>query len=137
VSLFVDTSAWYAAADRDDTNNSVAQAILSKSEQFITTDHVLVESWTLIRHRLNREAAQEFWNGLRGGVATVEVVSVADIEAAWNIGETFADQDFSIVDRTSFAVMVRLGLERVASFDSDFSVFRYGRRREKAFQVVR
>jgi predicted nucleic acid-binding protein len=41
------------------------------------------------------------------------------------------------VDRTSFAVMVRTGIERVASFDPDFAAFRYGPRRGRAFEVVR
>lgn len=41
------------------------------------------------------------------------------------------------MDRTSFAVMQRLGLERVASFDDDFVTYRYGQRRERAFSVMR
>jgi predicted nucleic acid-binding protein len=59
------------------------------------------------------------------------------MEAAWKIGEIFPDQDFSIVDRTSFAVMERLGLTRAASFDDDFAVYRYGHRRDKAFDILR
>jgi uncharacterized protein len=49
----------------------------------------------------------------------------------------FRDQKFSIVDRTSFAVMHRLGLHRVASFDDDFAIYRYGRSRDRAFSVLR
>lgn len=60
-----------------------------------------------------------------------------DLDAAWAIGQAFPDQDFSLVDRTSFAVMERLGIRRVASFDDDFTVYRYGRGRERAFEVVR
>jgi len=41
------------------------------------------------------------------------------------------------VDRTSFAVMERLGVHRAASFDDDFAVYRFGPRRSKAFEVVR
>jgi hypothetical protein len=36
---------------------------------------------------------------------------------AWVTGQVFQDQDFSIVNRTSFAVMERLGITTVASFD--------------------
>lgn len=67
----------------------------------------------------------------------MEKVLFADIEAAWRIGEAFPDQTFSIVDRTSFAVMERLGITRVASFDDDFAIYRYGRKRDKAFDVLR
>ena len=64
-------------------------------------------------------------------------VFLADLERAWSIGLDFPDQAFSIVDRTSFAVMQRMGVLRAASFDDDFAIFRFGSRRERAFEVVR
>jgi len=67
----------------------------------------------------------------------IESVGVADLERAWSIGRDFGDQGFSIVDRTSFAVMERLGISRVASLDAHFPFYRYGPRRERAFEVVR
>ncbi|MFA5787588.1 MAG: PIN domain-containing protein [Actinomycetota bacterium] len=136
MSLFVDSSVWYAAADKGDAGNKRARSILSAGEPLVTTDHVLVESWLLIHHRLDRGAAERFWEGLRSGVATVEPVGLADLEVAWAVGDVYPDQDFSIVDRTSFAVMQRLGLQRVASFDADFAIYRFGRRRDRAFVVV-
>jgi len=137
VSVFVDTSAWYAAADAGDRSNAPAKRVLSAGERLVTTDHILVETWILLRHRLTRGAAQEFWSGLRSGVATVETVRAADLEAAWHIGLLFPDQDFSIVDRTSFAIMLRLGIRRVATFDNHFAVFRYGPDRKRAFEILR
>jgi predicted nucleic acid-binding protein len=137
MSLFVDSSAWYAGADRDDRDNQRAREILSAGEALLTTDHVLVETWLLLRHRIHRRAAERFWEGMRGGIATLEPVLAADLEAAWAIGQRFADQDFSVVDRTSFAVIERLGVERVASFDDDFAVYRFGRDLRRAFTVIR
>lgn len=137
MSIFVDTSAWYAAADEADVSNERARSILSAGEALVTTDHVLVETWLLLRHRIRRQAAEKFWEGLRAGVATIELVLAADLEAAWAIGEAFPDQDFSIADRTSFAVMERLGVHRAASFDDDFAVYRFGRDRKKAFTILR
>ena len=137
MSLFVDTSMWYAAADSSDISNSLAKGILSAGEPLVTSDHVLIETWTLIRHRIGRRAAERFWQGLREGVAIIETVGTADLEAAWQIGVAYRDQDFSIVDRTSFAVMRRLGIERAASLDDDFAIFRFGPNRRRAFTVVR
>lgn len=137
MSLFVDTSVWYAAADSADKGNARAKEILSAGDALVTTDHVLVETWTLLRHRLHATAAEAFWTGLRGGAARLETVGAADLEAAWTIGRDFPDQDFSLVDRTSFAVMERLGVHRAATFDDDFAVYRFGPRRSKAFEVVR
>lgn len=137
MSLFVDTSIWYAAADKSDVSNSRAKVILSGGEPLVTTDHVLLETWTLIRNRLGRRAAERFWEALRDGVSTIETVVAADLEAAWEIGVLYGDQDFSIVDRTSFAAMRRLGIERAASLDDDFAIFRFGPNRRRAFAVVR
>jgi len=135
--LFVDSSAFYAAADVGDSSHQRAMAALSAGDTLVTTDHVLIESWLLLRHRLGRDAAERFWGAIRGGAATIEPVGAADLEVAWSIGQAFADQDFSIVDRTSFAVMQRMGVLRAATFDDDFAIYRFGTRRERAFEVVR
>jgi predicted nucleic acid-binding protein len=110
--------------------------VLTGEAELVTSDHVLVETWILLRHRLGRRAAETFWDAIRSGLAVLEVVNPSDLEIAHSIGLEFEDQDFSLVDRTSFALMQRLGLERVASLDADFAVFRYGRRRAKAFVVL-
>jgi predicted nucleic acid-binding protein len=75
----------------------------------------------LLHHKLQRKAAERFWDGLRSGIATIDAVGLADLEIAWDIGVSWHDQDFSIVDRTSFAVMRRLGIDRVASLDEHFA----------------
>jgi predicted nucleic acid-binding protein len=137
VSVFVDTTVWYAAADAGDRGNRRAKELLKSGASFVTTDHVLVETWLLLRFRLHREAAEKFWSALRSGVSTIETITAADLEVAWAISESFPDQDFSIVDRTSFAVMQRLGVLRVHAFDEDFAVFRFGPGRKRAFEVIR
>ena len=133
----MDSSAFYAAADRGDRQNARAKQVLSAEKPLVTSDHVLIESWLLLRGRRDRSTADRFWSSLRAGMATIEVVGSADLEVAWQIGERFGDQDFSIVDRTSFAIMERLGIERVATFDDDFAVYRFGSGLRRAFEVVR
>ena len=137
MSVFVDSSAWYAAADRGDRQNDRAKRLLATDEPLVTSDHILVETWRLVHHFVSADAAETFWDGLRGGVAAIEQTTSADLEVAWMIGLRFHDQDFSLVDRTSFALMERLGISRVISFDDDFAVFRYGRGRKTAFEVLR
>jgi predicted nucleic acid-binding protein len=137
VTLFVDSSALYAAVDADDRHNERARQVLEAGEPLVTSDHVLVETWLLLQRRLGAPTADRFWGGIRDGGAAVELVGSADLEVAWAIGEAFPDQGFSIVDRTSFAVMQRLGVHRAATFDDHFAVFRFGRNRERAFEPVR
>ncbi|HUY95903.1 MAG TPA: PIN domain-containing protein [Terracidiphilus sp.] len=137
MSLFVDSSIWYAAAVKSESTNIRAKTILSEHDQLVTTDHVLAETCSLLHHRIGRRAAERFWGQLRAGLASIEFVGPSDLEFAWQIGQAWHDQDFSLVDLSSFAVMIRLGLERVASLDDHFSIFRFGPRRRGSFVVVR
>ena len=63
-------------------------------------------------------------------------VGAGDLERAWRIAQDFPDQAFSLVDMTSFSVMERTGLARVAAFDHHFAVYRYGPRRDRAFEII-
>jgi predicted nucleic acid-binding protein len=137
LSVFVDTSVWFGAANIRDRLNARAKNILADIAAPVLTDHVLVETWRLLHARVHRQAAEQFWLGVRRGAAQLETVLAADLEAAWAIAEAFPDQDFSVVDRTSFVVMERLGLTRAASFDDHFAVYRYGRNRDRAFEILR
>lgn len=136
MSVFVDSSAWYAGADLGDRNNAVVKRLLQTPEP-LASDHVVIEAWCLVHQFISAHAANKFWGGLRRGVATIEQANRADLEAAWTIGERFPDQDFSLVDRTSFAVMERHGISRVISFDGDFAVYRYGPNLRTAFELLR
>ena len=137
MTTFVDTSVWFAAANNRDRYNARAKQILSELSAPLLTDHILIETWRLLNSRVHRRAAEQFWSGIRRGLAHLEKITMADLETAWLIGEAFHGQSFSFVDRTSFAVMERLALTRVASFDDDFAIYRYGRSREKSFEVLR
>jgi predicted nucleic acid-binding protein len=137
LSTFVDTSVWFAAINTRDVRNEDAKSILSSIPDPLLTDYVLLETWRSTSSKIHRQAADRFWSGIRSGVAQLEKVSHADLEAAWTIGISFPDQAFSIVDRTSFAVMERLQITRVASFDHHFAIYRYGPARNKAFEIVR
>src|SRR5260370_3480776 len=123
MSLFVDTSVWYAAADSSDISNLRAKATLANGEPLLTTDHVLVETWTLLRYRIHRHAAEKFWEGLRSGSAAVEPVGPAVMEAAWQIGLYYVDQDFSPLDRTILVYMRRIVLEHLHSLPHTIFVY--------------
>jgi uncharacterized protein len=137
LSVFVDSSAFYAAADDGDRSSARARALLSREEGLLTTDHVLVESWLLLQRRIGPDAANRFWAAVRAGAATVVHVTPTDLDASWAMGERFPDQSFSIVDRSSFAVMERLGVHRAVAFDDDFAVYRFGPRLQHAFELLR
>jgi uncharacterized protein len=137
VTTFVDSSVWFASVFAKDVHNERAKTLLASGELLVTSDVVVVETWSLLYRRFHYSVAERFWGGIRRGGAEIEKVTDADYDEAWRIGDIFADQAFSIVDRTSFAVMERLGLTRATSFDRDFAIYRYGRNRDRAFEVLR
>lgn len=136
MSTFVDSSVWFAAASARDPKNGLAKSILLSLDGWTLTDHVLAETWQLLSARYGMEVAETFWGRLRESGAVVEPVTASDLEAASQIEVTCPDEEFSFVDRTSFAVMERLGITRAASLSPSFSTYRYGRRKQ-TFQIVR
>ena len=137
MSVFIDSSVWFASVVARDRHNARAKSVLKAATDHVTTDHIIVETWLLLNSRYHRQGAERFWDSIRRGPVRVEPATTVDLEVAWAIGEAFPDQSFSIVDRTSFAVMERIGVTQVASFDDDFAVYRFGRNRDRAFQVLR
>ena len=137
MSIFVDTSVWFAAAAKGDRSNEVAKSVLQSVPDHVTTDHVLIETWLLLNSRFGRDPAEVFWERIRSSSVHIEPVTPVDLEAAWTIGSSFPKRDFSLIYRTSLAVMQRLGTVAVATFDDAFAAFRYGRRRDKALEIIR
>ena len=125
---FVDTSGFYALASRSDRHHLAARAAFSARQpgEWITTDHVMVETWLLVRSRLGHAAALQFWDDLAHGLAAVAGLSSADLARARGIAEDWRDQEFSLVDCTSFALIERLGLDRALAFDTHFRIYRWG-----------
>ncbi len=123
---FVDTSGFFALASRSDRHHLAARAAFERRSEWITTDHVMVETWLLVRARLGRTAALAFWDDLARGLATVAGLASADLLRARTIAEEWPDQEFSLVDCTSFAFIERLGLSHALAFDAHFRLFRWG-----------
>jgi predicted nucleic acid-binding protein len=113
----------------------VAALLAQHAGRLLTTDHVLVETWYLAASRLGVDVAERLVDGIRAGAARVENTLGSDLEAAASTREAFGDQGCSIVDRTNWSVMIRLGVHEALSFDRDYAVFRFGRRRSQAFTV--
>jgi len=139
VKVFIDTGVLYAAAHAGDRSHAAARRILGAlgADEAVTTDHVLIESWSLLNARIGRHAAMRFWRGVRYAPLGIEFTTRADLERAEAIAERWEDQSFSMVDCTSFAVMERLGCRRAAAFDRDFAVYRYGPDGTRAFEILR
>ena len=135
--MLVDTGAWYALADRSDRHHRAALAFYrteAPRARLFTTDLILAESFTLLAAHLGRASAIRFWDGLRVARIPVLPAEPVDVESAWRIAQGFPDQDFSVADCVSFAMMERLGVHEAFAFDAHFLVYRFGPRRTRSFQ---
>ncbi len=138
MSVFVDTSVLFAATAPRDTRHARAVEILTsiETDRPFTSDHVLVETWSLLNVRFAFDIAMRFWSAVRETSLEIEYVGPVDVERAYALAEAWMDQEFDIVDTTSFAMMERVGCRRAASFDKDFAVYRFGPDRRQAFEII-
>jgi uncharacterized protein len=125
---FVDSAGCYALADRDDVNHTAAVAVLTELRvqrfRLVTTNFVLAESHPLALNRLGYAAALRLLTDITTSPATILMrVTIADEARAQSIIRRYTDKRFSYTDATSFAVMERLGLIQVFSFDRDFAQY--------------
>jgi uncharacterized protein len=136
MSAFVDSSVWFAAAAKRDAQNERAKSILQSIDQYLTTDLVLIETCQLLKAQFGRGVSEVFWERLRDSGVRIEPVVRADLDAASEIGARFPHESFSFVDRTSFALMDRMGITRAATFDPGFAAYRPRRGRKRPLQIL-
>jgi predicted nucleic acid-binding protein len=120
-SIFADTSALLAAYNPRDKYYREAREFFHSEHRFVTTNFIIDETITLVLsrvgHRLAVELGDNLWNGNLAGTI---YVTEADQRLAWDLFKRYDDKKFSFTDCTSFAVMLRLGLKEVFTFDDDF-----------------
>ena len=135
--IFVDSSAWFAAVNRRDRHHQRAVELLASHAPLATSYLVIVETWLLINSRIGFATAEQFLRGVGSGSCDIVPVTSDVWLQALAIADLFSDQTFSLIDRTSFAVMERTGITQAISFDNDFVIYRYGQDRMRAFEVLR
>ncbi|MEK7154649.1 MAG: PIN domain-containing protein [Patescibacteria group bacterium] len=128
--VFIDTSYFKAGIDEKDEFHTRALAIAAKLEEeeaeFVTTNFVLDEAFTLLRIKSGVESARKFYKFLAETGNEIELVRVSakDEKRAWNwFWNDWSKLSFT--DCTSFAVMERLGIKRAATFDDHFAKARF------------
>ena len=129
--IFVDTSAFYALLDRDDTNHAKAKRawgeIIQLDNALITSNYVLVEAFALVQSRLGLEAVRAFQEDLFP-ILHVEFVASAIHRLGVTALLSAARRGLSLVDCVSFEIMRDLGIKTSFTFDAHF--------REQGFELV-
>ena len=125
--VFVDTSALVALAIQSDRNHRAASAyldaILRKGIRLVTSRSVVIEYIDGVTKRIGkREAIKQIHFIEASAVIRVEEDTPEDHARARDIFLQYDDQEIDMTDSLSFAVMERLGLKEVFTFDKDFIV---------------
>ena len=124
--IFVDTSGWVALFVESEENHKKAVALFEKIKnskaQLYTSDYVIDETitTTLARggHKLSVLAGQALFPS-----RIIKIISVCPdyLKPAWALYQKYDDKKFSFTDVTSFVIAKDNHIQKVFSFDSDFS----------------
>lgn len=123
----MDTSAWYPLAVHSHPDHErIAGALRDRVAQrvrLVTSNLVVAESHALIMRRAGRSAALQFVQ-LARMAPTLVVTSSSALESAAiaNWLTPYHDQDFSLADSVSFAIMQDRGIAEALTLDHHFAV---------------
>jgi predicted nucleic acid-binding protein len=120
---FIDTSAFYALLDRDDENHRRAKdewtILLKNGNTLITNNYVLVETFSLIQHRLGIEAVRGFQNDILP-LVNIEFVDSELHRSGVSALLSASRRNLSLVDCVSFEMMRTLETRTAFAFDPHF-----------------
>ena len=126
-SALVDSSGTLAFVDIAETNHIAAAIIydrlLMHHARLFTTNFLIDETYTLLLVRLGYRYAIDFLNAVVTGSTTIVSVTGSDEQRAQQILRSHSDKRFSCTDATCFAVMHRIGIQSVWTFDRNFSQY--------------
>ena len=125
---FADTSWWVAWSLPGDGRHSDALALLDHlgpTEQVLTTNLIIGETWTFLRRKDSHGTALAFLDRIEAlvehGKLTVHRVTPEQEDKAWDWLRKHDERPYSFVDATSFQVMRDRRLREVLAFDQDFA----------------
>ena len=125
--IFIDTSAWIALVDKDDSYHKEAASsyppLLKNYRNMITSNLVIAETYIIILNELGHKPAIDFLEKLKASPRILKVYSNEDTEEEGElILAKYSDQDFSYTDAVSFVVMKRQKIKKAFSFDKHFLI---------------
>jgi hypothetical protein len=122
--LFVDTSAWFAYANRKDPDHAPVRETLDGFDgRLVTSNYVFDETVSLCRYRLGHRVAGAVGSVLLDpDIVDLTRLTADDERTAWDLFRERPDQRYSFTDCTSFALMRRLDLSDVLTLDEDFRI---------------
>ena len=125
-SIFIDTSAFISLYLKGDEFHQQATTFLenlNKESIFFTSNYILDEVYTFLRSNKGKKTAVSFAEFLAQNTQTVVLkrINLEDEKKAFEFFRKLDLPHLSFTDCTSFALMKRLGVNEVFSFDEHFA----------------
>jgi predicted nucleic acid-binding protein len=131
MTVFVDTSAFYAVFDRDDANHTRAKPVwerlLREQATLLTNNYVVLETSALLQHRLGVAALRTFLEDVMPPLQ-LDWISEHRHRAGAEAVMAALRKKLSLVDCISFQTMREHGVRTAFCFDRHF--------RDQGFEVV-
>jgi predicted nucleic acid-binding protein len=122
--IFVDTSFWIALLLQRDRKHAAARVLAEAfgDAGWLTTNHVVGETWTFLRRRDGHKQAVAFLDAVeRSPRVRLAFADEALEETARAWLRRHDERPYSFVDATSFLVMRAERVNEALAFDGDFS----------------
>jgi predicted nucleic acid-binding protein len=126
--VLLDTSALEAIVDKQDAHNKEATQCLFRlrdlSYPLYITNLTIAETHRrlLYKPQFDNRLSFSFLENIYDGSVNIIRVAEADEVRAISYIERFKDQKLTVTDAVSMAVMIRLGLRKIFSFDWHFTL---------------
>jgi hypothetical protein len=122
---FVDTAAWIALLNKDDTLHAQAHRLMKRLRRqrtrLVTTEFVLLEVADALSAPAHRAHTVEFINGLRQLRILLIIPASQNLWAeGWKLYSDRPDKEWSLTDCSSFVVMKQLSLTQSFTSDHNF-----------------
>ncbi len=127
MSLLLDTSALVAARNAEDRNHNKAFEIMTPLLQgdygkLFVSDYIFDEAVTLAYIRTgSKNFAYDIGRFARAKPINFRFIEPIDFDTAWELFEQYEDKHLSFTDCTNIALMERLGIETIFTFDAEFN----------------
>lgn len=123
--VIADTGFLYALFDRDDQHHDLAVSIARGGQDVFLTSLAVVGETVHLLKRCRLETRIDFLRWVQLGGASVVDLVADDFDPVITTMLKYGDLPADFADATLVAIADRLGINRVATFDRDFEVYRY------------
>lgn len=126
MSLLLDTSALVAARNANDRNHNKALEIMTPALQgdygkLFVTDYIFDEAVTLAYIRTgSKRFAHDIGKFAKAKPINFRFIEPIDFDKAWELYQHYEDKHLSFTDCTNIALMERLDIETIFTFDMEF-----------------